>query len=88
MQEIIIDTLMDTADLVPTIANLFGLDFNPRNYLSTDVFSQNHAPYVYFQYGNELKADGTYIDNSYAENAPLMLKYNEYLLKTDYYRKE
>ncbi len=83
-----IDTLMDTADLVPTIANLFGLDFNPRNYLSTDVFSQNHAPYVYFQYGNELKADGTYIDNSYAENAPLMLKYNEYLLKTDYYRKE
>ena len=83
-----IDILMDTADLVPTIANLFGLDFDARNYLATDVFSKNHDNYVYFEYGNELNADGSYIDNSYAKNGPKMLKYNQYILTTDYYRKE
>ena len=83
-----IDILMDTADLVPTIANLFGLDFDARNYLATDVFSKNHDNYVYFEYGNELNADGSYIDNSYAKNGPLMVKYNQYILKSDYYRKE
>ena len=83
-----IDILMDTADLVPTIANMFGLDYDNQNYLSTDVFSKDHDDYIYFQYGYQLNSDNTFIDNSKAPKAVDMINYNKYILKSDYYRKD
>ncbi len=82
-----IDVLMDTADLVPTLANLFGLEFDSHNYLSTDVFSSYHDNYVYFQYGFQLNSDGTFVDSSKNSKGQEMITYNQYILKTDYYRK-
>lgn len=81
-----IKTLMDTADLVPTIANLFGLDWNPNNYLSTDVFSSYHDQYIYFQYGDKLNNNNEYITSSSGDEAYNMIKYNKYILQTDYYK--
>ena len=43
-----IDIVMDTVDITPTIANMFGLSYTPSYYLGTDVFSKYHESYVYF----------------------------------------
>ena len=85
-----IDILMDTADLVPTLANLFGLNYDANNYLSTDVFSDYHDKYIYFQYGEWLTEDGKYSkkekDNNMTKKVMDIIKYNKYILKTDYYK--
>jgi len=81
-----IDTLMDTADLVPTIANLFDLNWNYNNYLSTDVFSSYHDNYVYFQYGNKLDFNNNYFESSVGDDAYNMIKYNKYVLQTNYFK--
>ena len=47
-----IDTIMDSADILPTLANLFGLDFDLNNYMGSDVFSKNHEKFVYFPDGS------------------------------------
>lgn len=87
-----INTLMDTADLVPTLANMFGLDWNAKNYLSTDVFSKYHDDYIYFQYGSWLNnkniysgeiASNDYIDTT--NKVDEIMKYNKYILETDYF---
>lgn len=80
-----IDTIMDTADLVPTVANLFGIKYDPTKYLSTDVFSKNHDEFVYFN-------NGTYVDNKKklhqnTDEINTIIKYNKNILKTDYYTK-
>ena len=80
-----IDTVMDTADLVPTIANLFGLKYDPSKYLSTDVFSKEHDKFVYFN-------NGTYVDNEdnihqNTDEINEFIKFNKNILKTDYYAK-
>ena len=75
-------TLMDTADLVPTIANLFGLEYDTTNYISTDVFSENHQNFVYFQYGAALNSQHEYISNYSKSNK--LINYNKYILQTNY----
>lgn len=91
-----IDTLMSTADLVPTLANMFSLDFNPENYLSSDVFSKKHSEYVPFKYGywisNNYYYNGksSYFLNEETKNINKKvneyLKINDMILKTDYYK--
>lgn len=51
-----INTLMDTADILPTLLNLLGIEYNPKNYIGTDVFSENHESFVFF--GEDLFYDG------------------------------
>lgn len=43
-----IDTPVDTADILPTILNLFGYDYNPNLYVGEDAFSTNRNNYIYF----------------------------------------
>ena len=43
-----VETLTDTADIPPTIFNLFGIDYNPNLYMGTDIFSNHHEEFVYF----------------------------------------
>lgn len=91
-----ISILNDTADLVPTIANLFGLEYDANNYLSTDIFSKNHDNYIYFQYGEWLDDVGNYsrnskeLDNYSFMNNQVMevLNYNKLILQTDYFSKD
>lgn len=43
-----IDTLMDTADILPTLLNMLGIDYNSNYYTGTDVFSSEVEEFVYF----------------------------------------
>ncbi len=94
-----VDTIMATFDLTPTLANLFGLDYEPKYYLGTDVFSDNHENLVYFKdhswYDGEIYYKGDNINNysnkeeikkrSIAVNKKIEI--NEAILDLDYYRK-
>ena len=44
-----IDILCDTVDIMPTLLNLYGIDYNPSIYLGQDIFSKNHEEVVYFK---------------------------------------
>lgn len=46
-----ITTVSSTMDLAPTIANLFDLDYDPRLFMGTDIFSDT-LPLVIFQSGS------------------------------------
>lgn len=63
-----IDTIMDTADILPTLLNMLGITYNPNYYIGTDVFSDNHEEFVYFSsdsfYDGETFYDGNVIDSS------------------------
>ena len=41
-------TVSSTFDLVPTIANLFDLDYDPRYYMGDDLFSEDYQSLVVF----------------------------------------
>ena len=43
-----IDTIIDTADIPVTLFNMFGIKYEPKLYIGTDVFSNNHEKFVYF----------------------------------------
>ena len=92
-----IDTLMMTTDILPTVANLFGLDgYDPSNYIATDVFGTNHDNYVYFADGSWYDGDLYYTGQSVSAD---MLAYvssvtkevqdkittNDNILLSDYY---
>lgn len=91
-----IDTILDTADLTPTIANLFGLSFEPAYYLGTDVFSHSHDPYVYFNNYNWYDltyyfkgdpisdADQNYI-KKVSEEVNEKISINDKILSSDYF---
>lgn len=51
-----IDTLMDTADILPTLLYMLGIEYNPNYYIGTNVFSNNHENFVYFS--NDTFYDG------------------------------
>lgn len=48
-----------TYDILPTVLNLYNLDYDPRLYLGTDYFSDNEA-IVYFPDGDWLTNQGIY----------------------------
>lgn len=66
-----IDTLMDTADILPTLLNMMDIEYNPNYYSGTDVFSKNHENFVYFSsdvfYDGKTLYDGTSINNDNIE---------------------
>ncbi len=43
-----IDIITDTADIPETLFNMFGIDYNPKLYMGTDIFSKQHENFVYF----------------------------------------
>ena len=53
-----IDIPIDTADILPTILNLFGINYDPNLYVGEDAFSTNRNNYIYF------KEDVYYKDNT------------------------
>lgn len=76
-----IDKYVDTQDILPTILNLFGIEYG-NVYIGTDAFSNNHNNYVYF-------SDNTYIgdiDNISIEEIQDEKDVNDWIIKTDYYK--
>lgn len=94
-----IDTLMSTTDILPTIANLFGLEgYDPDHYLSSDVFSIRHPNYVYFAdnswydgtlyyHGQEVSEELQEYVSKISTEVQTKIKINEDILLSDYYKK-
>lgn len=81
-----VDTILDTADILPTLLNMLGIDYDPLNYMGTDVFDEAHDDFVWF-------SDGTYIaskDCTLSNEAILTkvnynIRKNRSILLTNYY---
>lgn len=58
----VVEKYSSYVNLTPTIANLFNLDFDPRYYMGTDVFSDEYLNIVTF-------ADGSWKNNEVYYNA-------------------
>ncbi|MDD3392070.1 MAG: sulfatase-like hydrolase/transferase [Bacilli bacterium] len=43
-----IDEVNSNLDVLPTIASLFGLDYNPTYYLGSNILSDTYSPFVFF----------------------------------------
>lgn len=88
-----IKTLIDTADIPVTLFNMFGIGYNPKLYMGTDVFSSYHENFVYFSDyswfdGNYYSIEG--IENEYTKNISKIVNeknnINGKIILSDYYR--
>ncbi len=94
-----VDKYMQTTDMLPTMANLFGLEV-PRNVMGNDVFDPNYEGYVFFANMTWLTKDA-YIkdgevvwnygmtDDEIAEMSDYVRRYhviNDEILDSNYYR--
>ena len=78
-----VNTILDTADILPTLLNMLGIEYNPMNYIGEDVFSKYHDNFVWF-------SDGTIIGENNKDNlakANLNIIKNRNILLTNYYGK-
>ena len=74
---------------------MFGIEYEPKYYMGTDIFASNHAPYVYFN--DYTQYDGNiYYDNKYdgdvdeyikqtTMNVNLKIKMNDDIIKSNYF---
>lgn len=75
-----VNNYLDTADILPTLANMFGLDYNPSVLLGTDVFSSYHENYVYF---NDYSWVGTVLEDP--KTIADKIEINDNIIKSNYY---
>lgn len=93
-----VDKVVNTADIYPTICNLFGLN-TQGYYIGNDVFDNNYEGYAYWQDGSWICSDGAFysdtdttIRNVTMDQLVQMqnlisekLKINQLMLDTDYF---
>lgn len=89
-----VDTISSTSDILPTLANMFGLQTDYRYYDGVDIFSEKEH-YVIFQgnswYDGEtyysIEYDGIMTEEMKARNQEIAqrMKRSEYILKSDYF---
>ncbi len=69
-----IDLFVNDIDIVPTLLNMFGIEYNPNTYIGSDLFRKDRMNLLLFD--NFTWYDGTYSVYSNASTNP---KYNEEL---------
>lgn len=95
----VIDTIMDTADILPTLLNMLGITYNPNYYIGTDVFSNYHEKFVYFSsdtfYDGVTLYDGTKVDtekenyvNKIISKIKLKRDLNNKIIISDYFNEK
>ena len=77
-------------DILPTILNLLGINYNENDYIGNDIFDEEFSGYVFFNDyswydGNVYAEKGTH-NTSMDEIINLKIKQNDLTLKNDYYR--
>ena len=87
-------------NILPTTLNLFGIEYNPNNYISQDALSKNYNGVVFFSDyswydGNVYVSDGAVTNNQTISQENLIIK-NDYVsyvakkndlaLKYDYFK--
>ncbi len=79
-----INTIMDTADILPTLLNMLGIEYNPMNYIGEDVFSSYHDNFIWFSDGSVI-SNNKNDDKKYLAKANLNIIKNRNILLTNYY---
>lgn len=90
--------MVDTADILPTLFNLFGIEYNPNYYSGEDIFSQQRDNFVYFDnnifYDGKIFYDENYIPTNNEEyiNETLRkikdkININDKLIISNYFKK-
>lgn len=90
----VVETISSTVDILPTLANMFGLQTDYRYYAGVDIFSDTEH-YVVFQGNNwydgetyfSIDYEGELTDEIKARNQAItqLMKRSEYILKSDYF---
>lgn len=88
-----IDTVLDTADIPITLFNMFDISYNPKLYMGTDVFSDSHEKFVYFNdyswYDGNIYSKET-SDSEYVKNISKIvnqkININQKIIASDYYK--
>ena len=68
---------------------MFNIDYNPNNYLGTDIFDEGYENYVFFM--DNSYYDGTYYneenkgDENILKKISEKIKFNDSYLKSNYY---
>lgn len=83
-----IDTILDTADILPTLFNLLGVEYDPKYYMGEDVFSNNHDDFVWFSDGTYIKSKECLLSNeAILTKINYNISKNKAILLTNYYGK-
>ncbi len=83
-----IDTILDTADILPTLLNMLGIKYDPNKYMGTDVFSENHDDFVWFSDGSYIKSNKCSLSNeTILTKSNYNINKNRNILLTNYYGK-
>ena len=80
-----VDKTLNTADLVPTVLNLMGIE-SEYSYLGQDAFDPNYAGYAYFPDGSWI-ADGVACKVSSQGVPTVLYNKNDVALTAEYYEK-
>lgn len=89
-----ISTLFNDVDVLPTILNLFGIEYEPSEYVGVDIFSPDHKDLIFLSdytwYDGNIYS-GNYtgeITNEYIANTEYMtnrLEFNKMIISNNYY---
>ncbi len=83
-----IDIILDTADILPTVLNMFGINYDVNKYMGDDVFSSDHDNFVWFSDASIISSGkGSYTKNEMYAKANLNIIKNRNILLTNYYGK-
>lgn len=75
-----VGSYLGTSDILPTLANMFNLNYDPNKMIGTDVFSSYHDNYVYF---NNFTWTG--IDEDKLAEITAKAEINDSIIKYNYY---
>jgi len=91
-----VDLLVDTADILPTLFNMFDIDYNPNYYSGEDIFSNDRDNFVYFNnevfYDGKIFYDDNFVDGNkeYIKNVlskiENKIRINDKLIISDYFK--
>lgn len=87
-----IDILVDTSDILPTILNMFNIEYNPNLYVGEDIFNKDRNNYIYFSEDVYYKDNNLYNindntgDKEIYEEIKETIKFNNNLVKNNYLR--
>ena len=77
-------------DILPTVLNLLGINYNENDYIGNDIFDDKFSGYVFFNdyswYDGNVYAEKETQNSSMNEIVNLKIKQNDLTLKNDYYR--
>ena len=89
-----IDTLVDTADILPTVLNLFDIKYDPNLYVGEDAFAKNRNNYIYFSEDSYYKDNTLYDRNKNSGEIEIYqqieetIKFNNNLVSSNYLKTE